>query len=152
MMKFFHPVATFSTTGKTEKGRILQEMAIQFDRVLIHGENSAIKLTERMREIAAVLDILYPRTRPTFIECHIDNKGCGQITASPVNKEGKPDLYQDYFRITFDTVDHAATIDEVLDRFTLSALKIDGKPFKKYQMPKDAKSAIYVPGKKGGDA
>lgn len=151
-MKFFHPVTTFSNTGKTEKGRILQEMAIQFDRVLIHGENSAIKLTERMREIAAVLDILYPRTRPTFIECHIDNDGCGMITASPTSDGARRVLDQDYFRITFNTVAHAATIDEVLDRLTLSALKIDGKPFKKYQMPKDAKSAIYVPGKKGGDA
>lgn len=26
------------------------------------------------------------------------------------------------------------------------------EPFKRYQTPKDAKSAIYVPGKKGGDA
>lgn len=130
-MKFFHPVSTFSNTGKTAKGRALQEMALKFDRCLIHGNNSAIQLTERMREIAAVLDARYPRTRPTFVECHIDNEGCGQITASPVNKEGKPDLDQDYFRITFNTVEHGATIDELLDRFTLSALKIDGKPFEK---------------------
>lgn len=131
MMKFFHPVTTFSSTGKTEKGRILQEMALQFDCCLIHSANSAIKITERMREIAAVLDARYPRTRPTFVECHIDNEGCGQITASPVNKEGTPALDQDYFRISFETVANAATIDELLDKFTLSALKIDGKPFEK---------------------
>ena len=119
MMKFLHPVTTFNTTGKTAKGRALQDMALQFDRALIHGDNSAMQLTLRMREIAAVLDARYPRTRPTFIECHIDNDGCGQITASPVTDNGTPALDQDYFRIGFNTVAHAVTIDEVLDRFTL---------------------------------
>lgn len=126
MMKFFHPVTTFSNTGKTAKGRILQEMAQQFDRALIHGKNSAMELTSRMREIAAVLDARYPRTRPTFIDCHIDNEGCGQIVASPVSEKGIPALDQDYFRITFNTVAQAATIDEVLDRFTLSAIEKGG--------------------------
>lgn len=127
MMKFFHPVTTFSTTGKTAKGRALQEMALQFDRVLIHGDNSAIKLTLRMREIAAVLDARYPRTRPTFVECHINDEGCGQIVASPVSDSGIPVLDQDYFRISFDTVAHSATIDEVIDRFTLANIEKGGE-------------------------
>lgn len=127
MMKFFHPVSTFSNTGKTAKGRALQDMALQFDRVLIHGENSAIKLTERMREIAAVLDARYPRTRPTFVECHIDNDGCGMITASPTSDNARGVLDQDYFRITFNTVAHSATIDEVLDRFTLATIEKGGE-------------------------
>lgn len=127
MMKFFHPVTTFSTTGKTAKGRALQEMALQFDRVLIHGDNSAIKLTLRMREIAAVLDDRYPRTRPTFVECHINDEGCGQIVASPVSDSGIPVLDQDYFRISFDTVAHSATIDEVIDRFTLANIEKGGE-------------------------
>lgn len=130
MMKFFHPVTTFSSTGKTEKGRILQEMALQFDCMLLHGDNSALKLMLRIRELAAVIDASYPRTRRTFVELHIDNQGNGMITARPVSDSGSFEG-QDYFRITFNTVANAATIDEVLDRFSLSALKVDGKPFKK---------------------
>jgi len=126
MMKFFHPVSTFTNTGKTAKGRALQEMALQFDRVLLHGDNSAIQLTLRMREIAAVLDARYPRTRPTFVECHIDNDGCGMITASPTSDNIRGVLDQDYFRITFNTVAHSATIDEVLDRFTLASIEKGG--------------------------
>lgn len=130
-MKFFHPVSTFSNTGKTEKGRILQKMALQFDRCLIHGDSLAVSnIVSRMREIAEVLDAHYPRTRPTFIDWCVDDQGNGQITASPVSDSGSFEG-QDYFRITFNTVAHAATIDEVLDRFTLSALKIDGQPFLK---------------------
>ncbi len=119
MMKFFHPVSTFSTTGKTAKGRALQKMALSFDYTLIHGDNSAIKLTLRMREIAAMLDAKYPRTRPTFVECHIDNEGNGQIIASPISENDNRSLDQDYFRISFNTVGHSATINEILDRFTL---------------------------------
>lgn len=125
-MKFFHPVTTFSNTGKTAKGRALQEMALQFDRVLIHGDNSAIQLTLRMREIAAVLDARYPRTRPTFVELHIDDQGNGMITASPVSDSGNFEG-QDYFRITFNTVAHVATIDEVIDRFTLDSIEKGGE-------------------------
>lgn len=72
-----------------------------------------------MREVAAVLDAKYPRTRPTFIDWCIDNEGNGQITTSPSSDNARGVLDQDYFRITFNTVAHAATIDEVLDRFTL---------------------------------
>lgn len=130
-MKFFHPVSTFTNTGKTEKGRILQQMALQFDRCLIHGDSLAVSsIVSRMREIAEVLDAHYPRTRPTFIDWCVDDQGNGVITASPVSNSGSFDG-SDYFRITFNTVANAATIDELLDRFTLSSLKIDGKPFKK---------------------
>ena len=126
MMKFFHPVTTFSTTGKTAKGRALQQMALQFDRVLIHGDNSAIKLTIRMREIAAAIDTRYPRTRRTFVELHIDNDGCGMITASPTSDGGGFEG-SDYFRITFNTVAHSTTIDEVLDKFTLESIEEGGE-------------------------
>lgn len=126
MMKFFHPVTTFSNTGKTEKGRILQEMALQFDRCLIHGDSLAVSsIVSRMREIAEVLDAHYPRTRPTFIDWYVDDQGNGQITASPVSDSGSFEG-QDYFRITFNTVAHAATIDEVLDRFTLASIEEGG--------------------------
>ena len=126
MMRFFHPVSTFTTTGKTAKGRALQKMALQFDRALIHGENSAIQLTIRMREIAAVLDAKYPRTRPTLVDCSIDNEGNGQIVASPVSENTNRALDQDYFRITFNTVAHSATIDEVIDRFTIDSIEEGG--------------------------
>lgn len=125
-MKFFHPVNTFTNTGKTAKGRALQEMALQFDRVLIHGEYSENTLTIRMREIAAVLDARYPRTRPTFVDYCIDNDGNGQIFARPVSEKGIGILDQDYFRITFNTVAHSATIDEVIDRFTLASIEKGG--------------------------
>lgn len=126
MMKFFHPVTTFSSTGKTEKGRILQDMALQFDRCLIHGDSLAVSsIVSRMREIAEVLDAHYPRTRPTFIDWCVDDQGNGQITASPVSDSGSFEG-QDYFRITFNTVAHAATIDEVLDRFTLASIEKGG--------------------------
>lgn len=125
-MKFFHPVTTFSSTGKTEKGRILQDMALQFDRCLIHGDSLAVSsIVSRMREIAEVLDAHYPRTRPTFIDWCVDDQGNGQITASPVSDSGSFEG-QDYFRITFNTVAHAATIDEVLDRFTLASIEKGG--------------------------
>ena len=131
MMKFFHPVTTFSNTGKTAKGRALQEMAMKFDRILIHGDNLAIsQIVSRFQEIASVLDARYPRTRPTFIDWVIDDEGNGQITPNSMSEDVGFDE-KDYFRITINTVAHAATIDEVLDRFTLSTLKIDGKPFLK---------------------
>ena len=124
-MKFFHPVSTFSTTGKTAKGKALQEMALQFDCVLIHGDNSALKLMLRMRELAAVIDAKYPRTRRTFVKLHIDDQGNGMITASPVSDSGSFEG-QDYFRITFNTVAHSATIDEVIDGFTLNSIEKEG--------------------------
>ncbi len=126
MMKFFHPVSTFNTTGKTAKGRALQKIALRFDRTLIHGDNSAIQLTIKLREIASVLDAKYPRTRPTFVDCSIDNEGNGQIVASPVSENTNRALDQDYFRIIFNTVAHAATIDEVIDRFTLDSIEEGG--------------------------
>lgn len=127
MMKFFHPVSTFTNTGKTAKGRALQEMALQFDRCLIHGDSLAVSsIVSRMREIAEVLDAHYPRTRPTFIDWCVDDQGNGMITASPVSDSGSFDG-QDYFRITFNTVAHAATIDEMLDKFTLASIEEGGE-------------------------
>lgn len=125
-MKFFHPVTTLSSTGKTAKGRALQQMALQFDRVLIHGDNLAIsQIVSRFQEIAAVLDARYPRTRPTFIDWVIDDEGNGQITANSMS-EDVGFVEKDYFRITFNTVAHSATIDEVLDRFTLASIEKGG--------------------------
>lgn len=127
MRKFFHPVTTFSTTGKTAKGRALQQMALQFDRVLIHGDSLTVSsIVSRMREIAEVLDAHYPRTRPTFIDWSVDDLGNGMITASPVSDSGSFEG-QDYFRITFNTVAHSATIDEVLDKFTLESIEEGGE-------------------------
>lgn len=126
MMKFFHPVTTFSTTGKTEKGRALQDMALKFDRTLIHGDSLTISnIVCRMREIAAVLDARYPRTRSTLIDWCIDDEGNGQISAKPMS-DNDGLLDKDYFRITFNTVANAATIDEVLDRFTLASIEKGG--------------------------
>lgn len=127
MMTFFHPVSTFSNTGKSAKGRALQEMALKFDRLLIQGDNSAVSLTVRMREIAAVLDARYPRARPTFVECHIDDNGCGMISACPTSDNARGILNQDYFRITFNSVAHVAIIDEVIDNFTLDCFEKGGE-------------------------
>lgn len=126
-MKFFHPVTTFSTTGKSAKGKALQEMALKFDRCLIHGDSLTISnIVCRMREIAEVLDARYPRTRPTLIDWVIDDEGTGQISAKPSN-DGVGMLDKDYFRIAFNTVAHTATIDEVLDNFTLAAIEKGGE-------------------------
>lgn len=126
-MKFFHPVSTFTNTGKTAKGRALQQMALQFDRVLIHGDSLAVSsIVSRMREIADVLDANYPRTRPTFIDWCVDDHGNGQIFASPVSDSGSFEG-SDYFRITFNTVAHSTTIDEVLDKFTLASMRKGGE-------------------------
>lgn len=127
MMKFFHPVSTFANTGKTEKGRILQKVALQFDRCLIHGDSLTVSsIVSRMREIAEVLDAHYPRTRPTFIDWCVVDQGNGMITASPVSDSGSFES-QDYFRITFNTVAHSTTIDEVLDKFTLASIREGGE-------------------------
>lgn len=127
MMMFLHPVSFFTTTGKTAKGKALQEMALKFDRSLIHGDSTAMsQLVVRMREIVAVLDARYPRTRPTLIDWVIDDEGTGQISAKPSN-DGAGMLDKDYFRIAFTTVAHTATIDEVLDNFTLAAIEKGGE-------------------------
>lgn len=127
MMMFLHPVTTFSTTGKSAKGKALQEMALKFDRCLIHGDSLTISnIVCRMREIAEVLDARYPRTRPTLIDWVIDDEGTGQISAKPSN-DGVGMLDKDYFRIAFTTVAHSATIDEVLDNFTLAAIEKGGE-------------------------
>ena len=126
MMKFFHPVTTFSTTGKSAKGKALQEMALKFDRCLIHGDSMTISnIVCRMREIAEVLDARYPRTRPTLIDWVIDDEGTGQISAKPSN-DGVGMLDKDYFRIAVTTVAHSATIDEVIDRFNLNSIEKGG--------------------------
>lgn len=126
MMKFFHPVSTFSTTGKTAKGKALQEMALKLDRALIHGDSLSIsRIVCRMREIAVILDARYPRTRQTFIDWCIDDRGNGQITARPMS-DNVGLLDKDYFRITFNTVAHSATIDEVIDGFTLNSIEKEG--------------------------
>lgn len=128
MMMFLHPVSFFTTTGKTAKGKALQEMALKFDRSLIHGDSTAMsQLVVRMREIVAVLDAKYPRTRPTSVYLFTDRLGCGQIYASPMAADGHRVLDQEYFRITFNTVAHTATIDEVLDNFTLAAIEKGGE-------------------------
>lgn len=125
-MKFFHPVTAFSTTGKSAKGKALQEMALKFDRCLIHGDSMTISnIVCRMREIAEVLDARYPRTRPTLIDWVIDDEGSGQISAKPSN-DGVGMLDRYYFRIAFTTVAHSATIDEVIDRFTLASIEKGG--------------------------
>lgn len=126
MMKFLHPVTTFSNTGKSAKGKALQQMALKFDRCLIHGDSLTISnIVCRMREIAEVLDARYPRTRPTLIDWSVDDEGSGQITARPIH-DGVGMLDKDYFRIAFTTVAHSATIDEVIDRFNLHSIEKGG--------------------------
>lgn len=117
MLRFFHPVSTFSTTGKTKKGRILQDMALRLDRMLIEG--IVLDTVTRMREIAAQLDAMYPRTRRTIIDYTLDQDFNGVITASPDAGSGLPALDQDYFRITFNTVAGTAAAEEALKTFTL---------------------------------
>ncbi len=120
-LTFFHPVNTYSNTGKTAKGKELQEVAKKFERVLVAGANAAQDLTHRLQDIAAILDAKYPRTRRTAVKIHIDGDGCGQITACPM-KDGLPLTDELFFSIWFDAVDLYLTKFEFADILGLEAI------------------------------
>lgn len=103
MTTFFHPVQTFSTTGKSEKGKLLQEMALQFECMAVEGENATTAIVVAMRDFAARLDEKYPRGSRTYVDHTIDPNGNGVITALPVSEQCT--IHERvYFRIYFNRI------------------------------------------------
>ena len=114
MMFFFDTVQTFSTTGKSAKGKVLQEMAKRFKDVLVQGEYAPDKIVVAMREQAAEIDKNFTRGRKTFIDHTVDRSGdSGQIMAVPVSDVVDFDK-QAYFRLYYHKVARTATIPEAV--------------------------------------
>ena len=113
-MHFFDTVLTFTSTGKSAKGRALQEMARRFEHVLVQGDDAPFKILTAMREYAQLVDKRFRRGRETFVDMTIDrSEESGQITALPVSESVDFDK-QPYFRIDFHTVARTATIPEAV--------------------------------------
>lgn len=113
-MFFFDTVQTFSTTGKSAKGKVLQEMAMRFKDVLVQGDCAPSKIVVAMREQAAETDKHFTRGRKTFIDHTVDRSGdSGQIMAVPVSDVVDFDK-QAYFRIYYHKVARTATIPEAV--------------------------------------
>ena len=114
MMFFFDTVQTFSASGKSGKGQLLQEMAKRFERVLVQGEDAPLKIVLAMREKAQILDARFSRGRATYVDYTFDRSGdYGQITAYPVSDNVDFDK-QPYFRLFFHKVARTATIPEAI--------------------------------------
>lgn len=113
MKWFIHPVTTLSTSGKSEKGKALQQMAMLFDNHILTGPSPLCirSLTDAIAEAAAKLDAEYPRSRKTSVNCNCDGHS-GQISASP---EGGAFETPDYFRISFNKVEDILTLSEALN-------------------------------------
>ena len=113
-MFFFDTVQTFSTSGKSAKGKALQEMAMRFENVLAQGEDAPFKIVVAMREQAAAIDKKYNRGRETYIDLTVDcTESSGQITAIPVSESVDWNM-QPYFRISYHRVARTATIPEAV--------------------------------------
>lgn len=114
MMFFFDTVQTFSTSGKSNKGQMLQEMAKRFERVLVQGDDAPLKIVMALREEAQAIDNRFNRGRATFVDYTFDHScDYGQITAYPVSDSVDFDK-QPYFRIFFHKVARTATIPEAV--------------------------------------
>lgn len=113
MMYFFDDVQIYSTTGKSARGKALQEMAERFKNVLVQGEYAPESIVIAMRKQVEKID-KYSRGRETFVFLTSDNtEGNGQIVAIPVSDYGEFDK-QPYFRICFHVVARTATILEAV--------------------------------------
>ena len=104
MIFYFGPVVTYSTTGKTAKGKALQELALRFKDVLVRGDTATIaKIVSALRDQAAAIDKNSRGGVPTFVSVTFDNRGdSGQIDAVPASDSGRFNE-RAYFRITFKT-------------------------------------------------
>lgn len=112
-MFFFDTVQTFATTGKSEKGKALQEMAKRFELVLVQGDTAPVEVVVAMRDRAQELDNKFRRGSATFVNLSIDSSGSGgQIEGLPVTEAAFE--RQPYFRIYFHKVVRTATIAEAI--------------------------------------
>lgn len=114
MMFFFDTVQTFSTSGKSGKGQVLQEIAKRFEGLLVQGDDATVKIAVAMQEQARIIDSKFKRGRATFVDHVIDrSNNYGQITAYPVSDAVDFDK-QPYFRIFYHRVARTATIPEAI--------------------------------------
>lgn len=114
MMFFFDSVQTFSTTGKSAKGKALQEMAKSLERVLVLDKEAPVKIVTAMRELAADIDKRYRRGRETFVDYTFDEASqSGQISAVPCSDNPSPNE-QPYFRIYYYRVAHSVDFKEAV--------------------------------------
>lgn len=112
-MFFFDTVQTFSTSGKSAKGRFLQDMAKRFENVLVQGDDAPFKIVVAMQEQARIADSR-SRGRATYVDHVIDrSETYGQITAYPVSDAVDSDK-QPYFRFFYHKVARTATIPEAV--------------------------------------
>ena len=113
-MFFFDTVQTFSTSGKSAKGRFLQDMAKRFENVLVQGDDAPFKIVVAMQDRARIADSRFSRGRATYVDHVIDrSENYGQITAYPVSDAVDSDK-QPYFRIFYHKVARTATIPEAV--------------------------------------
>lgn len=114
MMFFFDSVQTFSTTGKSAKGKDLQEMAKNLERVLVLDKEALVKIVTAMREFAAEIDKRYSRGRETFVYYTFDDVSeSGQISAVPCT-DNSILIKQPYFRIYCYRVAHSVDFKEAV--------------------------------------
>lgn len=114
MMFFFDTVQTFSSTAKTAKGKVLQEMAMRFKDVLVQGEYAPVHIVTAMRKQVSEIDKRLNRGRQTYIGHTVDRSGdSGQIMAVPVSDSVDFDK-QPYFRLYYHRVARQATIPEAV--------------------------------------
>ncbi len=113
-MYFFDTVQTFSTSGKSGKGRFFQDMAKRFEGVLVQGDDAPFKIALAMQEQARIVDSRFSRGRATYVDHVIDrSEAYGQITAYPVS-DGVDFDKQPYFRIYYHKVASTVTIPEAV--------------------------------------
>lgn len=113
-MFFFDTVQLFTTSGKSTKGQIFQNMAKRFEGVLVQGENAPFQIAMAMQGQARIIDSKITRGRATFVDHVIDrSENYGQITAYSVSDAVDFDK-QPYFRIFYHRVARTASIPEAI--------------------------------------
>ena len=113
-MYFFDTVQTFSSSGKSAKGQVLQEMAKRFEYVLVQGDDAPVKIVTAMREAVAEIDKRFSRGHQTYIDFTEDRTGdYGQIMAVPASDVVNFEK-QAYFRVYYHKVTRTATVPEAI--------------------------------------
>lgn len=117
MIFYFGPVVTYSTTGKSAKGKALQELALRFKDVLVRGDAATIaQIVSALRDQAAAIDKSSRGGVPTFVGLTFDNRGdSGQIDAVPAS-DRESFNERAYFRITFKKASALLTVQEAIAR------------------------------------
>lgn len=106
MKYFFDPVMIFNTTGKTAKGKALQEMAMRLEHLLVEREHAPEETLLALSDQAKAIDERYSRGLPTMLHFYIDPLGdFGQISATTWPSAANAGDGMPYFRIHFRRVE-----------------------------------------------